>query len=229
MLKVLAEHSDGLSVSELAEAMRTHRAGIYRLLGPLSDERLVVRSDGGRYTLGLGLLELGKQRAPAPPGGGHPRTPQPRRRAPGDDGLDGPRRRRSGRPRRRRAAGTTWHLAYRPGLRHASASPRRASRFSPLVRRSRASDRRSRSSASAGTHVPPASCSRCHRRRCTRSPCPARRRERASAPSGSSSATKRGGGRRHPFGPSDRSHPVTGEAAARGDPIGSPIADRRYS
>lgn len=57
VLRVLAEHPDGLSVSELAAVLATHRAGIYRLLGALAEERLVKRTDG-RYALGLGLLEL---------------------------------------------------------------------------------------------------------------------------------------------------------------------------
>lgn len=64
ILRVLAEHSDGLSVSELAATMKTHRPGIYRLLGPLTEQRLVVRSHDGRYTLGLGLLELASQVQP---------------------------------------------------------------------------------------------------------------------------------------------------------------------
>jgi DNA-binding IclR family transcriptional regulator len=58
VLAVLAEHPDGLSVSELASALDTHRAGIYRLVGPLADQRLVVRGDDGRYVLGVGLIEL---------------------------------------------------------------------------------------------------------------------------------------------------------------------------
>ncbi len=58
ILRVLSQAPDGLSVSELAVALSTHRAGIYRLLGPLAEERLVARGEGGRYTLGLGLLEL---------------------------------------------------------------------------------------------------------------------------------------------------------------------------
>jgi DNA-binding IclR family transcriptional regulator len=58
VLRVLAEHSDGLSVSELAAELGTHRAGIYRLLGPLLDQRFVTRGPDGRYVLGLGLLEL---------------------------------------------------------------------------------------------------------------------------------------------------------------------------
>ena len=118
MLRVLAEQSGGLSVSELAEALRTHRAGIYRLLGPLSDQRLVVRGDDGRYTLGLGLLELASQV--------RPRLQEAAARElrfladelqattaltvrDGDEAVVvavvEPR-------------GTTWHLAYRPGLRH---------------------------------------------------------------------------------------------------------------
>lgn len=118
VLKVLAEHSDGLSVSELAEAMRTHRAGIYRLLGPLSDERLVVRGLDGRYTLGLGLLELASNVRPRLQ---EAATRELRSLADelqattaltvrdGDEAVVlavvEPR-------------GTTWHLAYRPGLRH---------------------------------------------------------------------------------------------------------------
>jgi DNA-binding IclR family transcriptional regulator len=58
VLSVLAEHPDGLSVSALASEMGTHRAGIYRLLGPLTDQRLVVRDAAGRHTLGVGLIEL---------------------------------------------------------------------------------------------------------------------------------------------------------------------------
>lgn len=58
VLRVLAEHPDGLSVSALAAEMDTHRAGIYRLLGPLLDQRLVQRDATGRHTLGVGLIEL---------------------------------------------------------------------------------------------------------------------------------------------------------------------------
>jgi DNA-binding IclR family transcriptional regulator len=55
---VLAQEPEGLTVSELADELDTHRAGIYRLLGPLTTHRLVVRGADGRHTLGLGLLEL---------------------------------------------------------------------------------------------------------------------------------------------------------------------------
>jgi DNA-binding IclR family transcriptional regulator len=58
VLRLLADHPDGLTVTELADELATHRAGIYRLLGPLAEQRLVVRRAGGRHTLGPGLLEL---------------------------------------------------------------------------------------------------------------------------------------------------------------------------
>jgi DNA-binding IclR family transcriptional regulator len=61
ILRVLAEHPAGLSVSELAKQMSTHRAGVYRLLGPLLDQRLVTRDADGRHTLGIGLIELAGQ------------------------------------------------------------------------------------------------------------------------------------------------------------------------
>jgi DNA-binding IclR family transcriptional regulator len=64
VLRVLAEHPDGLSVSELASALDTHRAGIYRLLAPLVDQRLVVRGENGRYVLGAGLIELASRVRP---------------------------------------------------------------------------------------------------------------------------------------------------------------------
>jgi DNA-binding IclR family transcriptional regulator len=55
---VLAVHPDGLSVTDLAAELETHRAGIYRLLAPLREQRLVTRTSLDRYTLGLGLVEL---------------------------------------------------------------------------------------------------------------------------------------------------------------------------
>jgi DNA-binding IclR family transcriptional regulator len=58
VLRALADSPDGLSVTELAAGLATHRAGIYRLLAPLLDERLVTRGRDGRYTLGPGLVEL---------------------------------------------------------------------------------------------------------------------------------------------------------------------------
>src|SRR5688572_6739523 len=58
VLRVLAGHPDGLSVTDLATALGTNRAGIYRLLGPLIEQRLVTRAPDGRHTLGAGLVEL---------------------------------------------------------------------------------------------------------------------------------------------------------------------------
>jgi len=58
VLRALAEQPEGLTVTELADELETHRAGIYRLVGPLREERLVVKGSDGRYTLGLGVLEL---------------------------------------------------------------------------------------------------------------------------------------------------------------------------
>lgn len=58
MLRVLAAHPEGLSVSALAVALGTHRAGVYRLLGPLVSQRLVARDRDGLHTLDIGLIEL---------------------------------------------------------------------------------------------------------------------------------------------------------------------------
>ena len=57
-LEALAKHPDGLSVAELAVALGTHRAAVYRLLGPLGEHHLVRREDDGRVTLAPGLIEL---------------------------------------------------------------------------------------------------------------------------------------------------------------------------
>jgi len=58
LLRTLALHPGGLSVTELAAELETHRAGVYRLLAPLREHRLVTRTSLDRYTLGLGLVEL---------------------------------------------------------------------------------------------------------------------------------------------------------------------------
>jgi DNA-binding IclR family transcriptional regulator len=58
LLRLLANHPEGLGVTELAGGLGTHRAGVYRLLGPLLAHRLVTRSADRRYTLGHGVLEL---------------------------------------------------------------------------------------------------------------------------------------------------------------------------
>ena len=57
-LRVLLEHPDGMSVAEIAEALDTHRAAVYRLLAPLSEHHLIRRLPDGRFVLGAGLLDL---------------------------------------------------------------------------------------------------------------------------------------------------------------------------
>jgi DNA-binding IclR family transcriptional regulator len=52
-----------MTVSELADALGTHRAGIYRLLQPHLSERLVRRRED-RYFLGTGLVELASRVQP---------------------------------------------------------------------------------------------------------------------------------------------------------------------
>lgn len=63
LLRVLGEHPEGMTVSELAVALQTHRPGVYRLLAPHLQERLVRRS-GDRYHLGTGLIELASRVQP---------------------------------------------------------------------------------------------------------------------------------------------------------------------
>lgn len=57
-LTILRHHPEGLSVTELAQELGTHRAGVYRLLGPLTDHRVVRRLEDGRCILGSGLIDL---------------------------------------------------------------------------------------------------------------------------------------------------------------------------
>jgi DNA-binding IclR family transcriptional regulator len=47
-----------MTVAEIAAGLQTHRAGVYRLLGPLSEHHLIRRLPDGRYVLGAGLIEL---------------------------------------------------------------------------------------------------------------------------------------------------------------------------
>jgi DNA-binding IclR family transcriptional regulator len=63
VLRVLSEHPEGMTVSQLADALGTHRAGIYRLLQPHLSDRLVRRSED-RYFLGTGLVELASRVQP---------------------------------------------------------------------------------------------------------------------------------------------------------------------
>src|SRR5579875_70324 len=63
LLRVLSEHPEGLTVSELAGALGTHRPGVYRLLAPHLEHRL-VRRVGDRYQLGTGIVELASRVQP---------------------------------------------------------------------------------------------------------------------------------------------------------------------
>jgi DNA-binding IclR family transcriptional regulator len=58
ILEALRKEPEGLTVSELAEALGVHRAAIYRLLITLGAHRLVRRTPHDRYALGMGLIEL---------------------------------------------------------------------------------------------------------------------------------------------------------------------------
>lgn len=57
-LRLLAQHPDGLSVTELADLLETHRAAVYRVLDPLAEHHLARRGSDGRITLAAGLIEL---------------------------------------------------------------------------------------------------------------------------------------------------------------------------
>jgi len=64
VLHALAASPDGVTVAGLSTATGLDRAVLYRLLGTLGDEGLVVRDNGSRrYRLGVGLIELGARAA----------------------------------------------------------------------------------------------------------------------------------------------------------------------
>ncbi len=58
VLEWLAQEPGGLTVSELARRIGTHRSNLYRLLLTLARHRLVRRDRDRRYVLGTGLLGL---------------------------------------------------------------------------------------------------------------------------------------------------------------------------
>jgi DNA-binding IclR family transcriptional regulator len=63
VLSLIAKHTEGLTVAELAEQLGAARAIVYRLLNTLEVHNLVVRTDT-RYTLGFGLAELASRLRP---------------------------------------------------------------------------------------------------------------------------------------------------------------------
>jgi DNA-binding IclR family transcriptional regulator len=60
LVELIAERSDGMSVSELAAAIGFHRTIVSRLLKTLAARRYVIRDEFGRYQLGGRLLELSR-------------------------------------------------------------------------------------------------------------------------------------------------------------------------
>jgi DNA-binding IclR family transcriptional regulator len=64
VLEALAQEPAGLTVTELAQRVGTHRTNVYRLLATLAQHRLVRRGSDGRYLLGTGLVDLVRAVAP---------------------------------------------------------------------------------------------------------------------------------------------------------------------
>jgi DNA-binding IclR family transcriptional regulator len=58
VLKVVAAHPDGLSMTEIARTVGVHRTVAYRLLLTLGQHSLVTQGDDGRFRVGVGVLEL---------------------------------------------------------------------------------------------------------------------------------------------------------------------------
>lgn len=58
VLRVLAEHQAGLTVTELANALSVNRTVVYRLVATLEQHALVRRDSKGRLHVGLGVLHL---------------------------------------------------------------------------------------------------------------------------------------------------------------------------
>lgn len=63
-LEVVAESSDGLTVTELAAALGIGRTVVYRLVVTLEQHAFIRRSSDGRCRLGLGVLAMGRQVQP---------------------------------------------------------------------------------------------------------------------------------------------------------------------
>ncbi len=59
VLDVLAEHSDPVSLKEIASASGLHSSTTHRILADLAAGRYVERVESGMYQLGMRLLELG--------------------------------------------------------------------------------------------------------------------------------------------------------------------------
>lgn len=64
VLEVVAESTDGLTVTELAAALGIGRTVVYRLVVTLEQHAMIRRSSDGRCRLGLGVLAMGRQVQP---------------------------------------------------------------------------------------------------------------------------------------------------------------------
>ncbi|WP_068179115.1 helix-turn-helix domain-containing protein [Mycobacterium sp. UM_CSW] len=58
-LQLVADSPNGLTMQQLADQLGVHRTIAYRLLGTLTDFRLVAKGDDGRYRPAAGLAVLG--------------------------------------------------------------------------------------------------------------------------------------------------------------------------
>ena len=61
ILNVLTCATDNPSQTDLAAALHLHKSTVYRLLSTLEGQRLIRRTQDGRYCLGVGLIELGNR------------------------------------------------------------------------------------------------------------------------------------------------------------------------
>lgn len=64
VLELLAAHSRGMSITELAAALEVNRTVIYRLVTTLERHALARRDAGGRVELGLAVLNLSRSVQP---------------------------------------------------------------------------------------------------------------------------------------------------------------------
>ncbi len=64
LLGVLADHPEGLTVTELAADMGVSRPVVYRLLAVLTERRFARRSADGRVRLGVGVIALAQRAQP---------------------------------------------------------------------------------------------------------------------------------------------------------------------
>lgn len=65
LLRVLADHPEGLNVSQVSRLVDVHRTVAYRLLRTLMDHELVSCEEDGSYKLGVGLVTLSRSAQPA--------------------------------------------------------------------------------------------------------------------------------------------------------------------